>query len=150
MKEALEPLKQQYDYIIIDTPPALGILTVNALTACDTVIIPAQADVFSLHGIEQLNETIKPVRTYCNPSLTISGILLTRFNARSILANEVKEHAERLAQRMNTKVFTTTIREAVAIKEAQITRQPIFDYAPAAKVTADYKRFIDEFLATLI
>ena len=64
-------------YIIIDTPPALGILTINALTACDSVIIPAQADIYSLQGIEQLAETMKPVKKYTNPDLTIEGILLT-------------------------------------------------------------------------
>ena len=72
LKEALEPIRGEYDYIIIDTPPALGILTINALTACDIVIIPAQADIYSLQGIEQLAETMKPVKKYTNPDLTIA------------------------------------------------------------------------------
>ena len=78
LKEALEPLKKSYDYIIIDTPPALGILTVNALTACTGVIIPAQADIYSLQGIGQLNNTIDAVKKYCNKDLILKGIVLTR------------------------------------------------------------------------
>ena len=73
LQEAIEPIRGSYDYIIIDTPPSLGILTVNALTASDSVIIPAQADIFSLQGIGQLYNTVEVVRKYCNPSLTING-----------------------------------------------------------------------------
>lgn len=146
LKEALENIAGEYQYIIIDTPPALGILTVNALTACDSVIIPAQADIYSLQGIEQLAETMKPVKKYCNPNLSIEGILLTRYSPRSVLSREVAELAEQLANKLGTKLFKTTIREAVAVKEAQISQQSLFDYAPKAKVTEDYRAFIKELL----
>ena len=146
LREALEELNGIYQYIIIDTPPALGILTVNALTACHSVIIPSQADIYSLQGIEQLAETIKPVRKYCNPSIYIEGILLTRYSSRSILSREVAEIAEKLAGNLATKVFKTTIREAVAIKEAQISQKSIFEYAPKSKVAEDYKAFLEELL----
>ncbi len=144
LREAIAGLKTSYDYIVIDTPPALGILTVNALTACDRVIIPAQADIYSLQGIEQLAETIKPVKRYCNPELTIGGILLTRYSPRSILSREVAELAGQLAERLGTKLYKTTIREAIAIKEAQISQKPLFEYAPTANVTEDYRAFIEE------
>lgn len=146
LKEALESIKAAYDYIIIDTPPALGILTINALTACDSVIIPAQADIYSLQGIEQLAETIKPVKKYCNPALVIEGILLTRYSARSVLSREVAELAGQLASKLGTKLFKTTIREAIAVKEAQISQRDLFSYAPKANVTEDYKRFIAELI----
>lgn len=149
LKEALESVKQKYDYIVIDTPPALGILTVNALTACDEVIIPAQADIYSLQGIEQLNETIKPVKKYTNPSLQIAGILLTRYNPRSVLSREVADLTAQLAKKLHTKLYKTTIREAIAIKEAQISQQDIFTYAPKAKVAEDYNHFIDEYLGVI-
>ena len=123
LKEALEPIRGEYDYIIIDTPPALGILTINALTACDSVIIPAQADIYSLQGIEQLAETMKPVKKYTNPEL-----------------------AQQIAGKLGTKLFRATIREAVAVKEAQISQQSLYSYAPKAKVTEDYSRFIAELL----
>lgn len=146
LKEALEPVKELYDYCIIDCPPALGILTVNALTAANSVIIPAQADIYSLEGIEDLQETIQPVRKYCNPTLEIQGILLTRYSPRSILARDVTTLAEQLAEKLETSLFKATIREAVAVKEAQISQQSLFNYAPKAKVTEDYKAFIAEFL----
>lgn len=146
LKEALEPIKDAYDYIIIDTPPALGILTINALTACDSVIIPAQADILSLQGIEQLAETIKPVKKYCNPALSIEGILLTRYSPRSVLSRDVADLAGQLAQTIGTKLFKTTIREAIAVKEAQISQKSLYGYAPKAKVTEDYTRFINELL----
>lgn len=146
LKEALESVKATYDYIIIDTPPALGILTINALTACDSVIIPAQADIYSLQGIEQLAETMKPVKKYCNPSLKIEGILLTRYSPRSVLSREVAELAEQLAARLGTKVFKATIRENISIKEAQISQLSIFEYAPNSNAAKDYNTFIEELI----
>lgn len=146
LKEALEPVAGQYDFIIVDTPPALGILTINALTACNSVIIPAQADIYSLQGIEQLAETMKPVKKYCNPDLTIEGILLTRYSSRSVLSREVAELAEQLAAKLGTKLFKSTIREAIAVKESQISQRSLYSYAPKAKVTEDYNRFIAEII----
>ena len=146
LKEALEPIRAEYDFIIVDTPPALGILTINSLTACDSVIIPAQADIYSIQGIEQLAETMKPVKKYTNPALTIEGILLTRYSPRSVLSREVAELAEKIAAKLGTKLFKATIREAVAVKEAQISQQSLYSYAPKAKVTEDYSRFIAELL----
>lgn len=146
LKEALEPLKGDYDYCVIDCPPALNILTVNALTAADTVIIIAQADIYSMDGIEDLQETIEPVRKYCNRDLRIEGILLTRYNARSILSRDATALIGQIADRLGTSLFNATIREAIAVKEAQISQQSLFIYAPKAKVTQDYRAFIDEFL----
>ena len=146
LKEALESLQGLYDFIIVDTPPALGILTINALTACDSVIIPAQADIYSLQGVEQLAETMKPVKKYCNPALKIEGILLTRYSPRSVLSREVAELAEQLAAKLGTRLFKATIRENIAVKEAQISQRTLYSYAPRAKATADYTSFIEELL----
>lgn len=147
LQEVLKPVVPDYDYIILDTPPALGILTINALTACNSVIIPAQADIYSIHGIKQLAETIAPVKKYCNPELNIAGILLTRYNGRSVLSRELYEAIKQLASSLGTKLFSTTIREAVSIKEAQINKKSIFDYAPKSNVAEDYKAFINEILS---
>lgn len=146
LREALSELETGYDVIIIDTPPALGILTVNALTACRSVIIPAQADIYSLQGIEQLGETLTPVKKYCNSELYIEGILLTRYNPRAVLSRDIVSYMEQMAEKMGTKVFETKIREAVSIREAQMLRQDIFGYAAKSNVAADYGAFIDELL----
>ena len=146
LKEALESVSDIYDFCIIDCPPALNILTINALVAADGVLIPAQADLYSLEGIKDLSEVMQPVIKYCNANLKIYGILLTRYSSRSVLSKDATTLAKRLAEQLKTIVFTTTIREAVAVKEAQISQKSLFDYAPNANVTMDYKIFIDEFL----
>ena len=146
LKEALGELNGNYDYIIIDTPPALGILTVNALAACNEIVIPAQADIFSLNGIKQLYETIQPVREYCNPTLKILGILLTRYSSRSILSRDIADVIEQTAQSLRTRLFKTTIRENIAIKEAQAKQQNIFSYAPKSNAAADYQAFTEEIM----
>lgn len=144
LKEAIEPIKSKYDYIIIDTPPALGILTVNALTACTGVIIPAQADIYSLQGIGQLNSTLEAVRKYCNDSFTLKGIVLTRFNKRAVLSRDVADLLEETAKTLNTKLYKTHIREAVAIKEAQIQKACLFTYAPKSNASIDYMNLVEE------
>ena len=146
LEEALTPLKDSYDFIIVDTPPALGILSVNALTASDSVIIPAQAELYSLQGIGKLAEAIKAVKKYCNPDLVIEGILFTRYNTRSTFSGELSDLAERLAANLQTKVFDTRIRESIAIKKAQATQKSIFEYEPKGKAAEDYNSLIKEIL----
>lgn len=146
LKEALEKINGQYDYCIIDTPPALGILTINALTACNGAIIPAQADIYSLQGISQLYSTIETVKKYCNPALQIKGIVLTRFSARAIISREVAEMIDQTAAQFQTKLYNTKIRECTAIKEAQAMQQNIFDYAPKSNAASDYTELVNEIL----
>lgn len=146
LKEALDKLGGSYDYCIIDTPPALGIVTINALTACQGAIIPAQADIYSLQGISQLNGTIQTVKKYCNPQLKVLGIVLTRYSARSIISREVAEMIDATAAQLNTKLYKAKIRECTALKEAQATRQSIFKYAPRSNAAADYKALIEEIM----
>ena len=144
LKEALDSLEGLYDYMIIDTPPALGILTINALTACTGAIIPAQADPYSLQGIVQLSSTVDTVRKYCNPGLKLQGIVITRFNGRSIIRREVAEALEQTARQLHTKLYKARIRECVSLVEAQATRTPIFKYAPRSNAAADYKALVEE------
>ena len=143
LKEALEGL--QYDYCIIDTPAALGTLTVNALTAADSVIIPVQAEVYSLQGIGQLSKTIEAVKKYCNHDLYIRGILITRYNGRAIISRDMQSNLEEAAQQLKTRLYSTPIRECVSIKEAQAQQQDIYSYAPRSNAAKDYAAFIEEF-----
>lgn len=146
LKEALGRCNTKYDYCIIDTPPALGILTINALTACSGVIIPAQADLYSLQGIAQLSGTLQTVKRYCNPDLYIMGIVLTRFNKRSIISRDIAELAEGTAKELNTKLFKSRIRECTALKESQAVKTNIYSYAPRSNATVDYKALVEEIL----
>ena len=146
LKEALEQVAANYDYCIIDTPPALGVLTINALTASHGVIVPTQADIYSMQGLLQLHNTIEAVKKYCNPTLKIEGILITRFNERTRVRKEVARMLEEIAQKLDTKVFRTRVRECTAVVEAQAYRKSIYQHAPTSNATADYKAFIDELL----
>lgn len=146
LKEALEALAGQYDYCIIDTPPALGVLTINALTACNGCIIPAQADFLSLQGIGQLHGTIETVRKYCNPGLKVYGIVLTRYSARAVISREVSAMMEETASSLQTRLYKTRIRECTAVKEAQAMRQPIYTYAPRSNASADYNALVKEIM----
>lgn len=146
LKEALEPILNDYDYIIIDTPPALGIITVNALTCCTKVLIPAQADIYSIQGISQLYDTIETVKKYCNPSISIMGILLTRYNSRTVISRDIASTLEDIAINLNSKLFNTKIRECVAIKEAQTVHKDIFSYALKSNASKDYTDLVNEIL----
>jgi chromosome partitioning protein len=146
LREQLLPILPLYDFIIIDTPPALGVLTVNALTASHCVIMPAQADIYSLQGIGQLVDTLTAIRAYTNPGLSLAGILLTRHNARNIISRDMADTARITAQQMGTFLYDTVIREAVAIKESQASRQSIYQYAPKSNAAEDYMAFTAEFL----
>lgn len=147
LKEAIRPIQPFYDYILLDTPPALGILTINAFTASDTIIVPMLSDIFSLQGIAQLYETVERVQKYCNPNLSIAGILLTRFNPRTRLGREVRGTAELIAEDLHISLFDSTIGVSVSVGEAQSLQQNVFDYDPRGRIAHDYGELIDELLA---
>lgn len=147
LKEALEPIAALYDYCIVDTPPALNTLTVNALTAATGAIIPAQAEIHSLQGVGLLYETIEQVRRYCNRDLLIYGILLTRYSGRAILSKDMKSNLEAAANQLGTKVYSTPIRESITIKEAQASQQDIFTYAIRSNAAKDYTAVIAELMS---
>ena len=146
LKVKIAPLVSKYNYIVIDTPPALGILTVNALTAANSLIIPAQADLYSLQGIGQLYDTIEMVTAYTNPNLVLNGVLLTRHNARNIISRDMADTAKSTASEIGTFLYSTVIRECIAIREAQASQKTIYEYAPKSNASQDYLNFADEFI----
>lgn len=149
LKDRLQNVEDEYDYIIIDTPPALNLLTVNAYAAASYLVIPMGADILSLVGLAQLRETVEAVRDQINPELRVLGILLTRFNARTRLSKDVMDMAGEVAGQLDTRVFEHTIRTAVAVSEAPAHGESILKYAPSARVSADYDGFIYEVLSRL-
>ena len=146
LDNVLEPVKNNYDYIIIDSPPQLGILTINALVASDDIIIPMTADIYSLQGLNQLYNTINKIKKFCKKDIIIDGLLLTRYSDRTILSRDLKEAIESKAGELNSKLYNTIIREGVSIREAQTARQSIFDYSPKSNPAIDYMDFITEYL----
>ena len=149
LAEALEPLQGQYDYCIIDTPPALDVLTLQALTAADYVIIPTQPDIYGIKGIRKLEQTIETIRKYCNPKLTIAGVLVTRYRA-STVKNETIEYLATVAkEQLHSRLFETYIRECNALFEAQVLKTDIYTHAPKSNATADYRAFTDELLQAI-
>ena len=146
LSEALEAISDRYDYAVVDTAPMLGILTTNALTAADGVIVPLTADVYALQGLNQLNGLIRNVRKYCNRGLRIYGLLLTKYNDRQNVSKVLRDQVDGAAAQLETKVYKTTIRESVAVREAQLLRCDFLKEAPNANATIDYKSFVAEFL----
>lgn len=144
LKEGLGTFSQSYDFIVIDTPPTLSTVVINALTAANKVIIPTQADIYSLQGLGQLASTLQVVQQYTNPDVKIAGILVTRFDKRAVLTRQLTEMLKKTAEQLQTVVFTSTIREAIAVKEAQAMRTDLLEYAPKANVVADINGFLDE------
>lgn len=138
LRDKLEAIKSGYDYILIDTPPSLGILTINALTAADSVIIPLSADVLGLQGISQLYNTVEEVRKHSNPNLSIEGILFTQYNGRTLLTKEFTKATKDVAKKMRTRVFETTIRASVATKEAQANQVDVITYSPISPTSEGY------------
>ncbi|WP_122643813.1 ParA family protein [Luxibacter massiliensis] len=149
LKKALAPVVANYDYIIIDTPPALNILTVNAYASSDHLIIPMAPEILSLLGVTQLKETIDSVRQSLNSSLHVLGIILTRYNGRTLLAREVKEMAENIASQIGTCVFRTQIRPSVTVAEAPAHGVSVFEHAPRSNPSLDYQDFVGEVLSMI-
>ncbi len=150
LKESIEKIKDEYDFILIDTSPSLGVLTINALTAADRVLIPVQADFLSCQALQSISETIDTVRNYTNSNLKIDGVLITRYNQRTNLAKDIREMIEKIADKtLSTKVYKTPIRESTIIKESQVANKPVFEYDKRAKVSEDYQVLVDDFLEGL-
>lgn len=146
LKTVLKPYKNLYDYIIIDTPPALGNLSYMSLVASDYVVIPTEPRPFALKGLGTLNNTIQSIKESLNPDLKVLGILLIKYHNRTILNRDIKDMIEDTAHDMNTSVFNATIREGVAVPEAETMRIPLIDYAKNSKPNIDYKAFTTELL----
>lgn len=143
LKDAIDPIKSNYDFILIDTPPALSVVVTNALTVSDRVLIPVQADLFSIKGLADLAKTLQKVP---NPNLDVMGILITRFNPRTVYSKAVTDQLEQVAKAMNTRVFHTRIKEAVAIKEALHQFKSLDEYNKRSNAAKNVNQFIDEFL----
>lgn len=144
LKNSIAPVANYYDYIVIDTPPALNILTVNAYTAADNLIIPMIPEILSLLGIAQLRETIELVKRVYNPKMRVLGILLNKYDHRRLLTKDVEEMAQIIAKELHTKVFHAKIRSSVSVAEAPAHGESIYKHSPRSNAVKDFKNFLNE------
>ena len=143
LKVKLDEVKDQYDYILIDCPPSLGLVTLNAFTASDTVLIPVQCEYFALEGLGQLLNTVNLVKKHLNKSLEIEGALLTMYDARTNLSNQVVKEVKKYFE---GKVYKTVIPRNVRLSEAPSYGMPISLYDPRSKGAKAYEKLAKEFL----
>lgn len=143
LKKALQEIVDDYDFILIDCPPSLGLLSLNGLVACSRVIIPVQSEYLALHGVRQLLDTVDQVRSAYNPSLGVGGVLLCLYDSRRRLAKSV---AETVKEYFGNLVFDTIIRTNVALAEAPARGCSIFKYDPRSSGAEDYGQLADEIL----
>jgi chromosome partitioning protein len=143
LKEKLDEIKDKFDYILIDCPPSLGLVTLNAFTASDSVLIPVQCEYYALEGLGQLLNTINLVKKHLNKDIQIEGALLTMYDIRTNLSNQVVKEVKKY---FNNKVYKTVIPRNVRLSEAPSYGMPITEYDPKSKGAKSYMKFTKEFL----
>jgi chromosome partitioning protein len=135
LKELIDPIKKQYDYVIIDSPPSLGLLTINSFTASDEVLIPLQAQYLAIQGLTKLVEVVDKIKKRLNKSLKVGGVFITQYDNRKVLNRDV---VDTIQAHFKSGVFKTKIRDNVALAEAPTQRVDIFRYQPKSKGAEDY------------
>ncbi len=145
LKTAISSVKSQYDYILIDCPPSLGLLTVNALTAADTILVPIQCEYYALEGLSQLMNTVRIVQKHLNPALKVEGVVLTMFDARTNLSIQVVEEVKKY---FGNQVYRTIIPRNVRLSEAPSFGLPIILYDAKSRGAESYMELADEVIVT--
>jgi chromosome partitioning protein len=143
LRNIIKSIKDEYDYIFVDCPPSLGLLTINSLTAVDSVIIPIQCEYYALEGVSQLMNTIQLVKQSLNPDLEIQGVVLSMFDGRTNLSIQVVDEVKKY---FRGKVYTTIIPRNVRLAEAPSYGLPIIEYDPKSKGAEAYSELAEEFL----
>lgn len=141
LKDRIERLTHDYEYIIIDTPPTLGLITVNALVASDYVIVPIQPSYFALEGTDDLLETVEKVKARPNPNLQVLGVVITLLDKRTTLAKDIQEQIKGV---FGDKVFETVISKSVRLEESPAYKEVIFTFAPASSGAIEYSNLCEE------
>ncbi len=143
LREVIQPIRDKFDYILIDCPPSLGLLTINAFTAADEIIIPIQAHFLAIKGLTKILEVISKVKRRLNPDVEITGVIITLYDKRKVLHRDVEETIKTYFQ---DKVYNTKIRENISLAEAPAQGQDIFEYQASSRGAEDYYQLTVEFL----
>lgn len=146
LKERLSKIKDKYDYILLDTPPSLGLLTINAFTASDKILIPLQAEYLALQGLKKLSDVIIKVQSRLNQNLELAGVFLTQFDSRKVLNREINTMVNNY---FKDKTLQTKIRDNVSLAEAPVNKMDIFSYDDKSNGAKDYKDLTKEILEIL-
>ncbi|MGE5342782.1 MAG: ParA family protein [Candidatus Omnitrophota bacterium] len=146
LKDKLDPFKYKYDYIIVDTPPTLGLITINSFVAATHLIIPIQSSYFALEGTDDLLETIEKVRSRSNPDLSLLGVIVTMHDKRTVIAKDSIGHIKKLFGR---KVFKTIISRNVRLEESPAYKESIFTFAPNSKGAVEYQQLAKEIVGNV-
>ena len=146
LKKALELVRADYDLVLLDTVAAFDILTLNALTASTGLILPAQCDILSLNALKNTYDLIQSARENVNADLKIYGVLLTRVSSKNKTAMQIADLFKQAAMTMNTRVFTSQIRESATVRTAQALQRDILSYRPKSNAARDYQAFINELM----
>jgi chromosome partitioning protein len=141
LKDRLETVKGRYDYVVIDTPPALGLITVNALVASTHLLVPVQSSYFALEGTDDLLETVEKIRSRPNPELKLLGAVITLHDKRTTLARDVQKA---IAEVFGDRVFTTTISKSIRLEESPAHKESIFTFAPQSSGAYEYYKLCEE------
>jgi chromosome partitioning protein len=144
VKDRLDPLRGAYDFIVIDTPPTLGLITVNALVMATHLIIPIQSSYFALEGADDLLETVEKIKARPNPVLQLMGVLVTLHDRRTTLGKDIQEQ---IVGAFGERVFSTVITKSVRLEESPAYREPIFTFAPQSSGAIEYEKLTEEVLA---
>lgn len=140
---ALETIRPLYDYVFIDCPPAIGLLTINALTAADSVVIPIQSEYYALEGLSQLMNTIKLVNKHLNPKLVIEGVLITMYDGRALISRQIYDEIKKF---FGKKMFETVIPRNIRVSEAPSHGKPVMLHDKRCRGTVAYNALVEEFL----
>jgi len=143
LKDKLDAVRKEYDFVVIDTPPTLGLITVNALVACSHLLIPIQSSYFALEGTDDLLETVERVKARPNPDLKVLGVLITLHDKRTVLAKDIYKQIKNV---FGTKVFKTVISKNVRLEESPAYKEAIFSFAPHSTGAMEYFKLSDEVL----
>lgn len=146
LSKAVRPIKKKYDFVIMDTPPNLGFLSLNAFMISDYILTPMMTESFSLKAIRLLKRTLDDIKKEEKKKIKVVGILLTQYSNRTNVAKLLTENINSAAELLDTTVFESKIRQATVVKESQFAMMDLFEYAPKASVTKDYDAFINELL----
>ena len=144
LKDKLEPIREQFDYIVIDTPPTLGVITVNALVAATHVLIPIQSSYFALEGTDDLLETVDKIKVRANPDLQILGVVITLYDKRTLLSRDIRKE---IGEVFGEKLFETHISKSVRLEESPAYKESIFSFAPRSSGAYEYYKLSEEVLS---